>query len=69
MIETMNAEQATEVLRKEGMRISPGKIRLGVEQGVYPFGDCVRMEKSSECTIYTSLLRKWIAERQSDTDA
>lgn len=69
MIETMSAAQAAEVLRAEGMRISPGKIRLGVEQGVYPFGDSVRMEKGPECTIYTSLLERWIAERQSDKEA
>lgn len=41
MIETLNAVEATEILRNVGLRISPETVRDGIQQGVFPFGDCV----------------------------
>ncbi len=62
-IETMNAAQAAAVLRGMGMNTSPEKIRNGIQQGVYPFGDAVVMEKQTICTIYRKQLMDWARER------
>ena len=41
MIEVLTAQEATEILRSEGLKISADTIRNGIQQGVFPFGDCV----------------------------
>ena len=44
MIRTLTAAEATERLRAEGIRISPETIRAGLQQKVFPFGDCVMVD-------------------------
>lgn len=66
VIETMTPEQTAQRLRELGMKVSPDKIRNGLKQGVYPFGDFVDMGKSPAFTIYTKLFNSWVAERASD---
>lgn len=63
MIENMNTAQATERLRSVGIKISPQLLRLGIQQKVFPFGDCVVTEKGPRCYVYTKLLEDWIAKR------
>lgn len=62
-IETMTVEEATENLRARGVKTSPNKIRNGLKQGVYPFGDVVMMDKAPSFTIYKRLFDMWVAER------
>lgn len=62
-IETMTVEEATQDLRARGMKISPSKIRNGLKQGVYPFGDVVIVDKAPSFTIYKRLFDMWVAER------
>lgn len=65
-IETMTVEQTVEALREFGMRINAEKLRNGIRQGVYPFGDCVRMEKQDSFDIYAELFKSWAAERAAE---
>ena len=65
MIETLNAVEATEILRNVGLRISPETVRDGIQQGVFPFGDCVMSGGIVEwCYIYRNQLDRWIAEKE-----
>ena len=34
-------KEAAKILRENGMQISDGDLRAGIEQRVYPFGDAV----------------------------
>lgn len=64
MIEALTAAEATERLRAEGLRISPETLRSGIQQGVFPFGDCVMDgDKVKWCYIYRTRLDAWIAEK------
>lgn len=68
MIDAMTAAAATEYLRGMGLRISPEVIRMGIQQGVFPFGDCVMNgTKTKWCYIYKPKLDQWIAERTGET--
>lgn len=62
-IQTINTQQATERLRGMGMKISPDTIRRGIQQGVFPFGDCVVTDRGAHCYIYVRLLDEWVKER------
>lgn len=64
-IETLNTVEAAEILRKIGLSTSAQKLRAGISQGVYPFGDCVQMT-NSEYTIYKKKFYDWIAERATN---
>ena len=66
MIEALTASEATERLRTEGLRISPETIRSGIQQGVFPFGDCVMEDgKVKWCYIYRTMLEDWIEKRRA----
>lgn len=62
-ITTLNAQQTAEVLRSLGMKVSPEKVRNGIQQGAYPFGDYIMIDRQPSVTIYEPLLRDWIAAR------
>ena len=59
----MTVEEAVVRLREIGMKTSRETLREGLAQRVFPFGDCILMEKSPVCYIYRPLLERWIAER------
>ena len=59
----MTVEDAVKRLREVGMSTSRETVREGLAQRVFPFGDCVLMEKSPVCYVYRPLLERWIAER------
>lgn len=61
--DVLTAEKAVARLRQAGMKISRETLRMGLEQRVFPFGDCVRTDASPVCWIYRVLLENWIAER------
>lgn len=63
IIETMTVAEAAEWLRARGMRITPECLRYGIEQGVFPFGTYVQMEKGIRCFVYTQMLENWAAAR------
>lgn len=62
-IETLNPRQAADYLRSIGMSTSDSTIRKGLEQGVFPFGDAVKMENGSYTYyIYRGRLERWIRD-------
>ena len=63
MIITLSPDEAATKLRAAGIRTSPSKIRAGIIQRVYPFGEAVKM-KNYEFTIYEKQLDKYIEERK-----
>lgn len=65
MIETLTAQEATELLRSYGMKISLETMRNGLQQGVYPFGIYIQNEKSPVYQIFKKQLDQWIAERDT----
>lgn len=48
------------------MSISPDTLRRGIEQGVYPFGLCIKTDGSAVYQIFKRLLDEWIAERGAE---
>lgn len=66
MIETLTAAEATERLRAEGVRISRDTLISGIQQGVFPFGDCVDrgVDKAPWVYIYQRQMEEWIAARE-----
>ncbi len=58
-------EETTEILRSYGMIISPQTLREGIEQKVFPFGECVKNpnNRGRRFFIYKVLLDKWMNER------
>ena len=63
IISTMTPQSTAEYLRARGMSISPDTLRRGIEQGVYPFGLCIKTDGSAVYQIFKRLLDEWIAER------
>ena len=63
MIPTLSVAEATEKLRALGVKISPDTLRLGLQQGVYPFGVHIKSERAPVYQVYAKLLDAWIAER------
>lgn len=68
MIEVISVNEACRILGEYGYSITPQKLRLGLTQCVYPFGDAIQF-KQWDFDIYKHLLLKWIRERAtSDED-
>lgn len=65
-LKVLSAQEATEVLRQCGMRISPELLRAGLKQGAFPFGTFIQSEKSPRCFVYGRLLEAWIRERAGE---
>ena len=63
-IETMNVQQLSLKLRALGMKVSEVTLSQGIEQGVYPFGHCIRTESGGRrFEVFSRLVDKWIQER------
>lgn len=62
IVKTMNVEEAADLMRQAGIRTSAERVRMGIQQGVYPWGDAVKMGTMSHI-VYTKLFWKWMEER------
>ncbi len=61
-IRILTVKQACDRLQKAGLKTTPLKLGIGLQQKVYPFGVAIKM--SEWCyEIYSKLLEDWIAER------
>ncbi len=69
VIETLTPQEATDVLRQHGMKLSPDTLRCGLEQGVYPFGICIQCDRQPVYQIFSRLFYDWIAERTTQEGA
>jgi hypothetical protein len=64
VIQTITPAEAAERLRAVGVSTSAERIRAGLIQGVYPFGEAVKMEKGYSFAIYSRLFEEWVKERE-----
>lgn len=62
IVRTITVDEAAKRLQEAGMKISGQRLRAGIIQGVYPWGEHVKM-KMDEFTVYEKLFEKWMAER------
>lgn len=68
-IKTLTTQEATEQLRRLGVKISTETMRNGLRQGVFPFGTYIETPNGSPVyTIYERLFLKWIEERAFPDD-
>ena len=67
LMRVIKAEQAAEILKEHGYSSANAvKIKMGIEQGKFPFGVAIRMKKNTVYDIYENLLLRWIKERESE---
>lgn len=58
----MTVADAVKVMRDAGIKSSPDRVMAGIEQGVYPWGDCIKL-RSPEYTVYRKMFEQWMKER------
>lgn len=69
LIRAIKPKETVKILKARGFSITEVKLGMGLRQGVFPFGDAVKMPGGEwSYTIYTPLLEKWIAERSAMVD-
>lgn len=66
MIKTFTLNEASKYLRDRGLKMWPGTLADGLEQGVYPFGVCIRTGRSRVFQIFKRKLDLWIEEVDDD---
>lgn len=70
VIETLSPKEATEELRSMGMKISIDTLRDGIEQKVFPFGDCIQTKNGNPVyEIYRKKFDSWVAEIATPADS
>ena len=64
IIETMTLNEAVDALRGLGMKTTAERVGLMLEEGLYPWGVCVRGSrgKSRIVEIYTKKFWAWVDE-------
>lgn len=62
MLKVISTQATVERLEEVGFRTNKTRIEAGLRQGVYPFGVAIKL-KEHVYEVYSSLLEKWIAER------
>lgn len=62
MIKVISVKRACEILEAHGLHTDPGKLGLGLQQRVYPFGVAIQSGRWTY-EIYEHLLMVWIRER------
>lgn len=63
-IETLPVSEAAEMIREAGIELTAEEIKLGLQQRVYPFGDCIMLDTGEPIFyIYKKLLLQWITDR------
>ena len=63
---TISAEEAREILRGVGFRISRDLLIRGIKQGQFAFGSVIETESETRCIIYLAQLERFIGDRLCD---
>lgn len=63
IVKTMSITEAADIMRQAGIRGSAERVKFGIQQGVYPWGECIQMQNSPQCVVYSKLFFKWLEER------
>lgn len=67
-IETLSLDEARVLLREYGLGMDKTVLADGIEQGVFPFGLCIRTNRSRVFKIFKRLLLQWVSERAGGLD-
>lgn len=67
VLRTITINEALDILRSRGMKISRETLCAGIEQGTFKFGDHVKRD-NDVYYIYVSLLNKWMADRMVEEE-
>lgn len=62
IVKTLTINETLQTLREHGIAIGPEILSDGIEQGVFPFGVCIKKDRRN-FFIFEKLLDEWIAER------
>ena len=62
-IVTLTLDEARVRLRDAGLGMDAHTIADGIEQGVFPFGLCIRTERGRVFKIFARQLKEWIDAR------
>lgn len=66
-IKVISVTEAARIMTEYGYPMNPQKLRLGLQQGVYPFGVCIKM--SDWCyDIFEWQLLKWLSEQAGEQE-
>ena len=63
---TISPQEAVEILGENGMQIGVEVLRLGLQQGVFPFGTAVKTEKAPVYWVFPKDLNAWIERHLKD---
>ena len=63
---TITPQEAVEILRENGMQIGVEVLRLGLQQGVFPFGKAVQTGKAPVYWVFPKDLNAWIERHLKD---
>lgn len=58
----INASEAAQILRDAGLSISPERVRFGIQQKEFPWGNCILDENGEKprCYVYVKPLTEWM---------
>jgi len=62
IVKTMTPVEAADIMRQAGIRTSQERVRAGIKQGVYKWGECIMMD-GPNYTVYSKLFFAWLNER------
>ena len=62
-VPTLNICEATRRFREYGISTSEVVLGAGIEQGLYPFGICIKTEKGRRFEIYEKMLDEYLQAR------
>ena len=62
-VPTLNIAEAVSRFRAAGISTAEPTLGAGIEQGLYPFGICIKTEKGRRFEIYEKLLNQYLTER------
>jgi hypothetical protein len=60
--EINDVADAVSLMRRAGIKTSPNKVKAGIEQGVYRWGEFIQLDRSPSYTVYNKPFFKWLNE-------
>lgn len=68
IVKTITVQEAADLMRQAGIKTSPEKVRAGIQQGVYPWGDCIQLG-GPVYTVYSRMFFEWLDARAERSEA
>jgi len=65
----LTQDEAINILRRNGVSISPDFFKRGVDQGVFPFGKIIHGENQDKPIIPAKKMAEWLKEIGGDINA